>query len=70
MCTFSALDLIIFCHVDVLIAMDLVNPMLVGREGGPDLHIRLYKTGDIVAVVPVTVALLALMPPCKLTYCT
>ena len=42
--------------VDVLIRMDIVDPVLDGREGGPDLKIRLIKTGSIAAVVPVFVS--------------
>ena len=43
--------------IDVLIRMDIADSFIAGSEGGPDLRIRLVKTGDIVATVPVSIAL-------------
>ncbi len=37
--------------------MDIADVFIDGSEGGPDIRIRLIKTGDIVAIVPVTIAL-------------
>ena len=36
------------------------NLFLEGREGGPDLTVRLVKTNDTVAVVPVAIDFLVL----------
>lgn len=54
--------------IDVLILMDLTNPILIGREGGTDLQIRLYKAGNTVAVVSVDILLFVDETLCKLDF--